>query len=348
MSEAARWRRPRRLASGDVVAVLSPSWGGPGVFPAVFERGLAVLRRWGLVVREYPTTRADPGELARDARGRARDLDAAFADPEVRAIIASIGGDDSVRLLPLLDPGRWASEPKLLMGYSDTTTLLIDGFAHGAVTFHGPSVMAGLAQMDAVPGFEDHVRQMLFEPRASHEYIPYGRFAHGYPDWADPTRVGQTHPLLPDPGCRVLQGTGRAQGELVGGCIEVLEFLRGTPFWPAPALWAGKILFLETSEERPPVQAVRRMLRGYGVSGALAGAAALLFGRPRDYSDDERLALDRMLIEVVAGEFERPDLPVVSGLDFGHTDPQWVLPLGVRAELDVEAGRLRLVEPWLR
>jgi muramoyltetrapeptide carboxypeptidase LdcA involved in peptidoglycan recycling len=330
-----------------MVAVLSPSWGGPSVFPHVYEQGLSVLRRWGLRVREYPTTRAPADALERDARGRARDLNAAFADPEVRAIFSSIGGEDSMRLLPHLDGARWAEDPKILLGYSDTTTLLVYGFLHGLVTFHGPSIMAGFAQMDALPGFEAHAHELLFTPRAQHEYRPYGRFCEGYPDWANVAQAGQVNPLRLDGGWRVLQGQGRVEGELLGGSLEVLEFLKGTPYWPGPEAWAGKIVFLETSEEKPSIDAVRRWLRSYGVAGLYGRARAVVFGRARDYTDADHTALDRMLVEVIGGEFEAPGLPVVTGLDFGHTDPQWLLPLGVRAELDLDARSLRLVEPWL-
>lgn len=93
--------RPSRLREGDTVAVLSMSWGGPAVFPDVFEAGCAVLsERFGLRVREYPTTRALTGTEATTPRARAADLHAAFADDSVAAIIASIGGDDSALLLP--------------------------------------------------------------------------------------------------------------------------------------------------------------------------------------------------------------------------------------------------------
>jgi muramoyltetrapeptide carboxypeptidase LdcA involved in peptidoglycan recycling len=342
-----RSKRPRRLAPGDVVAVLSPSWGGPSLFPLVYERGLEVLRRWGLRVREYPTTRAPADALERDARGRARDLDAAFADPEVRAIFASIGGEDSIRLLPHVHGARWAEDPKILVGFSDTTTILVHGFLHGLVTFYGPSIMAGFAQMDALPGFEAHVHELLFAPGSRHEYRPYGQFCEGYPDWADAALVGQVKPLRPDGGWRVLQGAGRVQGELLGGCVEVLEWLKGTPYAPGPEAWAGKIVFLETSEEKPSIDAVRRWMRSYGVAGLFARAAAVVFGRARDYTDEDNAALDKMLVEVIGGDFEAPALPVVTGLDFGHTDPQWLLPLGVRAELDLDVRALRLVEPWL-
>src|SRR5580704_5802437 len=98
-----RHKKPKRLQRGDVVAVVSPSWGGPSVCPHVYENGLKILRKWGLEVREYPTTRAKAEFLAKNHRVRAADINDAFADKAVKAIIASIGGDDSVRLLPFLD-----------------------------------------------------------------------------------------------------------------------------------------------------------------------------------------------------------------------------------------------------
>ena len=116
--------RPRRLAPGDTIAVVSPSWGGPHAFPHVFDHGLAVLRGWGLEIREFPSTRASAQRLRSDPALRADDLNRAFGDPTVRAIVASIGGDDSIRLLALLDEATISANPKILLGYSDTTTLL--------------------------------------------------------------------------------------------------------------------------------------------------------------------------------------------------------------------------------
>lgn len=339
--------RPARLRAGDTVAVLSPSWGGAAVFPHIFDGGLAALRdAFGLRVREYPTTRAAPAELERDPAARARDLCAAFADPEVRAVIAAIGGDDSVRLLPHLDPEIIRRNPKILMGYSDTTTLLAYVAQLGIVTFQGPSVMAGFAQLPSLPpAFAAHVRAVLFEGPEELAYEPYQAFSEGYPDWGDPANTGKIHPTRPSAGWRVLQGEGKARGELFGGCIEVLEFLKGTRFWPAPSFWEGKVLFFETSEESPPPVQVRRMLRNYALQGAFDRAAALLFGRPRGYTDAQKEQLEQDIVGVVADELGRADLPIVAEMDFGHTDPQHILPLGVPIEIDCEARTARLCAP---
>lgn len=340
--------RPRHLEPGDAVAVVSPSWGGPSHFPHVYEHGLAVLRAWGLEVREYPSARARSDLLRRDPQSRADDLNRAFEDPSIRAIVASIGGDDSIRLLPYLDRVVIAANPTILLGYSDTTTLLVAARRLGLVTFHGPSVMAGLSQMGALPAaYERHVRDLLMTTGDGYAYPGFGGFVEGYPDWADPTRVGDVNAWQTDSGTRVLQGSGRVVGELFGGCLEVLDWLRGSWAWPDSDEWSGRLLFLETSEEKPSPLQVERVLRTFGVAGMFDRVAGIMLGRPRDHSVEERVALEGAIQAVVADEFGRPDLPIVAGLPFGHTDPQWVLAIGVHAELDVDGGTLRLVEPWL-
>jgi muramoyltetrapeptide carboxypeptidase LdcA involved in peptidoglycan recycling len=105
------------------------------------------------------------------------------------------------------------------------------------------------------------------------------------------------------------------------------------------------VLFLETSEEKPPPSAVRRWLRGYGLVGAFDHISALWFGRARDYTLPEKVELDRVILEVVAGEFGATRVPIVTNLDFGHTDPQWILPLGIRVRTDPASRTLVRLEP---
>jgi len=340
--------KPPRLRPGDRVAVVSPSWGGPALFPRVYEAGLRVLRAdLGLEVVELPSTRADPALLDQQPERRARDINDAFADDAIEALFASIGGDDSVRILPHVDADLARAHPKIVMGYSDTTTLLAWLNTRGLVTFHGPSVMAGLAQTRRQPPeFLRHLKQVLFEPADHLEYRPYPAYSEGYPDWGDPASVGEVNSPRPNSeGWRVLQGAGAVEGRLFGGSLDVLEFLKGTAFWPPPSFWDGRLFFFETSEEKPSPDAVKRMLRNYGMQGVLDRVAGLIVGRPFGYSDAEKRALEAVLLKVVAGEFGRASLPVLANVDFGHTDPQLVLPLGIKARLDCDAGRFRLLEP---
>jgi muramoyltetrapeptide carboxypeptidase LdcA involved in peptidoglycan recycling len=149
-------------------------------------------------------------------------------------------------------------------------------------------------------------------------------------------------------GPRWLRGDAAVEGPLFGGCLEVLEFLKGTRFWPPPEAWRGRVLFLETSEAAPSPVQVRWALRNYGLMGVFDEIAALLVGRAARYPEARKRELDAVVTEVVADEFHHPELAVVTDLDFGHTDPQWVLPLGVRCRVDPIGKSLRLTEPWLK
>lgn len=342
------YQRPKKLKQGDAVAIISPSWGGPSIFPHIYQSGLKVLQEWGLKIKEFPTARMDAAFLRANPQVRAKDINDAFADPEVKAIFASVGGDDSVRILPFIDKRIVMNNPKILMGYSDTSTLHIFLNLQRIVSFYGPSIMAGFSQMESLPeGFKSHVREILFEPKENYEYKPYGKYCDGYPDWANKDNLGKVNPMKSDDGWHWLQGDTKVQGELFGGCIEVLEMVKATDFWPSREFWKGKILFLETSEEKPSIHYIDHVLRNYGMLGIFDQISGFIFSRARDYSDEEKKELEEKIVSIVAREFGKPNVPIVANFDVGHTDPQLVLPLGVKAEIDRISKRFRLIESWL-
>ena len=340
------FQKPMRLRPGDKAAVLSPSWGGPNLYPHVFDTGLVHLQDLlGVSIQEYPTTRMAPGELRDNPRLRAEDVNTAFADPSIRAVFASIGGDDSVRLLPYLDAAVIAANPKILMGFSDTTILLTYASQLGLVTFNGPSLMAGFAQANTLPpAFGRHVREILMEPSAEYPYSPYAERVVKSQRWEAENYAAELE-YAPNGGWRWLQGEGVACGQLFGGCIEVLEFIKGTKWWPSPEFWQGRILFLETSEEKPTPSQVKYMLRNYGMQGVFDQISGLLFARPELYTLEERETLFQTIVSVVAGEFGQSNLPIVAEMDFGHEAPQFILPLGTTAEIDCLNQTFRLKEP---
>lgn len=339
--------RPRALRSGDRVAVVSSSWGGPSIFPATYEAGLKVLREdFGIEIVEARTARMAADELARNPRVRAETLNELFADDSIHGIISTIGGNDSVRILPWLDTDIALRHPKVFLGYSDTTIQNAAYAIAGLVTFNGPSVMAGFAQMRHFPEAAAHVRAMLFGDAPSGGYRAYPRWVDAYADWSTlegADGIGQT---FDHDGWRWLNGSKSTTGRLFGGCIETLEALKGTRWWPnaGPEWWRNRVLFLETSEDKPPLIYVRDCLRNYGAQGVFDEISALWFGRARDYAVEEKAELDKLLVDIVVGEFGATELPIVSNLDFGHTTPQWVLPLGIHVATDPAARTLRWLE----
>lgn len=337
--------KPSKLHRGDVIGIVSPSWGGPSVFPHIYENGLKNLKALGFEVKEFPTARGNAKYQYQNPKVRAEDVNAAFADKEVKGIITTIGGDDSVRILPFLNKETIANNPKFFMGYSDTTILTTFCNKLGLVTFNGPSIMAGFSQMEAVDAsFKKHLEDFLFGEFSNYEYKPYEHYSNNYPSWKDETNTGKVSEPVKTTGWQWLQGNTIAEGELFGGNIEVLEFIKGTDYWFDKDFWNEKILFFENSEDKPTVSQVKFMLRNYGTQGIYDKVKAVLFGRARDYSDEEKKELDTTLINVIGFEFGKPELPIISNMDFGHTDPQIIIPLGVKAELNTTSKSFKLLE----
>ncbi len=320
-----------KLNKGDKIAILAPSSGKAKKFPGVYKEGIKNIEEiFGLIVVEYPTTKMDDKQLYNNPDLRAEDINNAFADSSIRGIITTIGGDDSVRILPLLDKNVIKKNPKLFMGYSDTSVLLVFLNQLGLISFHGPSVMAGFAQTKNLPkSFENHINNLLFSEFKTLEYRPFRKYCDCYKDWELPETKGAINKLKENDGWHWINGENEVSGKLFGGCIEALEFIKSTIYWPSKNFWQDRILFLETSEEKPTIDQVKRMLRNYGTQGVFQKISALLFGRANFYTSIEKQRLEKMILDVVIDEFNANNLPIITNMDFGHTDPQLILPLGM-------------------
>ena len=340
--------KARKLLPGDRVAAITLSWGGPGAIPHRYAVGKSQLEEeFGLEVVETRHALRDPDWLYRNPRARAEDLMEGFEDPTVSGVFSTIGGDDSIRLLPHLDLEVFRSNPKVFLGYSDTTVAHLALFKAGVVSFHGPSIMANFAENGGMFAYMvSSVRRTLFSsaPVGVVEPNPGGWTAEEL-DWAVPENQERRRRLNPHEGWRFLQGDEVARGRLVGGCLEVLEFLRGTDLWPGEDAWRDAILFLETSEEAPSPTTLLRTLRVYAAMGVLGNLSGILFAKPGGGIPVGRFdEYEEAILRVVVGEQGLTDLPIVTRMDFGHTDPMFVLPYGVEAEIDCEGERFSIVE----
>ena len=341
-------QKPHKLHPGDKVAAISLSWGGPGTFPLRYAAGKKQLEdEFSLQVVETRHALREKDWFQRNPQARADDLMEAFADPSIQAVISTIGGDDSIRILPYLDLDVLRAHPKVFMGYSDTTITHLACYRAGLVSFYGPAIMAGFAENGGLfPYLVDSVRRTLFSATPPGEVQPN---RHGWTvehlDWGEPGNQSRPRKLNPSDGWKFVQGQGVRRGRLLGGCIEVFDWLRGTPWWPTQEAWQNAILFLETSEDAPPPAEVARILRVYAALGILQKLSGLLFGRPGGHTPVERFnEYEHAILQVVSEEEGLHELPVVTRMDFGHTDPMCVLPYGVLAEIDYPARRFSILE----
>ncbi|MGW1808975.1 S66 peptidase family protein [Streptomyces sp. NPDC002078] len=302
--------RPERLAPGARVAVVAPS--GP-VPEERLQAGLDVLRGWDLdpVVAPHVLDRhGEFGYLAGRDADRAADLQNAWCDPSVAAVLCARGGYGAQRIVDLLDwEAMRAAGPKVFVGFSDIT-VLHEAFATrlGLATLHGP-MAAGIDFIKNARA-QEHLRATLFAPETVRTIASGGRA------------------LVP----------GRARGVTLGGCLSLLAAELGTPHARASA--AGGLLCLEDVGEA--TYRLDRYLTQLLRAGWLDGVLGVLLGsweRCPDYAEVRPLLADRLGVLGV---------PVVEGFGFGHCAGALTVPFGVAAELDADAGTLTLDEPALR
>jgi muramoyltetrapeptide carboxypeptidase LdcA involved in peptidoglycan recycling len=320
--------------------VVSPGFAAPAVFPHVHELAMQRLRDdLGLVPVEYPTTR----QLDAPPQERARDLQAAFADPSIRAVLATIGGDDQITVLPFLDPAVVVADPKPFLGYSDNTNLLNWLWNAGVVGYHGGSTMVHLGRGAGLhPVSLASLRAALFD-RGDLVLHPVAEFSEDEVDWGDPSLLNAEAPLLASPGWEWHQPGSVVTGPTWGGNLEILHWVLAAGRWVRPVEdYAGCVLLLETSEELPSGTEVFRMLRNMGERGLLAQFPAVVMALAKasslesHRSPPEREAYRAEQREAVlrAMATYNPDAMVVFNVDLGHTDPQWVLPYGGNLTVD--------------
>lgn len=330
--------KPTELKGTDTFGVVSPSWGGGARFPHRIERGVAHLRSLGFQVKIAAHALHCAGFVSDTAENRAADIHAMFLDPEVKAIVASIGGDHSCHLLPLLDFDLIAAHPKVFMGYSDVTVLNVAIYAMtGLTTFNGPALMTDFAEYPAMPEYtEQYFLKAVCHSKPVGPVSPSDWWTEEFLDWSKQADLTRPRERTASPGWSWLK-PGHGEGVLIGGCIESLQHLRGTRYWPD---WTGAILFVETSEDRPSPATVDGILMDYENMGVFDQISGLLVGRPMRYTDEERQALR----DVVVARTRRYGFPIIADMDFGHTAPQFTLPIGCRAVIDGDAQRFEIVE----
>jgi len=234
-----------------------------------------------------------------------------FLDAEVRAIVASIGGGHSCHLLPLLDFGPIRSNPKVFMGFSDITVLNVAIWAEtGLVTFNGPALLTDFAEHPRMFEYtEQYMMKALCERRPMGAIEPSPWWTEEFLDWYQ--KAGPKRPRMRciSAGWTWLKD-GLGEGILVGGCLESLQHLRGTRFWPS---WENAIMFFETSEGPPPPERVDAILMDYENMGVLETLKGLLVGRFMRYTHEERQQLRGVILDRTSGY----DFPVVTDMDFG-------------------------------
>jgi muramoyltetrapeptide carboxypeptidase LdcA involved in peptidoglycan recycling len=336
--------KPKKLQPGDHVATVSPSWGGAGE-SALRWRYIQGVKRleevFGLKVIPMPNSLKGEDYLYKNPQARAEDLMTAFKDESIKGIIANIGGEDSIRLLPYIDFDVIRKNPKIFMGYSDVTVSHLFCHKAGISSFYGPAILTDFAEnVEMDPYTIEMVNRTLFSNEIIGEIQPANEWTSERLEWIEENKK-RRRTMKENLGYEVIQGSGVAQGHLIGGCIEVLEFAKGTELWPEKKYWENSILFFETSEEKPEPNLIKYWLRNYAAQGILQKTNGMIFGKPKDekYYDEYKEEIQKVM-----KEFDLKDLPILYNLNFGHTEPKFILPYGAMAEINCDKRTFTILE----
>ena len=337
---------PPPLEPGDDVAVLAPSSGGAASAPSVLDLGLDRLREvFDLNPVVFETAEKDDEYLRANPDERAADLHLAFEDPGIDGVIATIGGDDQLRVLRHLDPDLLRGNPTRFFGMSDNTNLALYLWNQGIVSFYGGQLMNQVATPGHLHEYtERYLRRAFFEESLG-EIEPPSEWTDHTVEWSDPDYAETTPEYDDGEGWDFQEADGVVEGRVWGGCLAIVEWQLATNrYLPDPEWFDGQVLAIETAEDLPSAEQVKWTLMCMGERGLLERFSAVLVGRPKtrhrsedpgpeareEYREDQR--------EAILSQMERynPDATVVFDVDFGHTNPVAPIPIGGRVRIDGE------------
>jgi len=330
--------QPKKLKRGDTIATVSLSSGSAGDFLHRYKLGVSRLENdFGLRVVSAPNSLKGRKWLYDNPRARADDLMWAFENSEVHGIISNIGGEESIRILPYIDYDIIAKNPKVFMGFSDTTVTHLICLHAGLSTFYGTSVLCEFSENIGIhPYTKSAIEKALFSDDPIGVINPAFEYASKYDTWADEElTLTQRRVFTATGGFELLQGTGKTSGHIIGGCVEVLEMCKGTEIFPPLEKWDNAIMFLETSEEEASPTYFRRWFRNYGSMGILEKLNGIIIGKP--YKNTHYDEYNEVLLSVVREETGSNDLPIMCNMNFGHTAPTFVIPYGAYAKIDCDS-----------
>ena len=343
--------KPNRLKKGDKVAIVSLSRGllGEDKFIHILDIARKRLEKeYGLVVVVMPNALKGNKYLYEHPEARAEDLMNAFKDKSIKGVINAIGGDDTIRLLPYIDFDVIKNNPKIFMGFSDTTVNHFMMYKAGLSSYYGGSLMNIWGEYIEINEYtKDALYNAFFNPGDTYEIksSKYCSYVDKKIRWSI-DNINTKRDVEEDTiGYEVLQGKGKVQGKLLGGCIETFVYLIGTSLWPTLDEWKDKVLFIEVSDEEDselPEYYFAWILRNLEAQGIFNVIKGIIMGKPpvKEKYDSYK----DILFDIVSTDGKHQDLPIIYNVNFGHAYPIGIIPIGLDCELDCENKTITILE----
>lgn len=339
--------KPKKLKKGDTIAIVSLSSGmaGDTEYRHRYELGKKRLEEdFNLKVITMPNALKGSKFINQHPELRAKDFMDAIKNPNIKGIICNIGGVDTIRLLPYIDFNLIKNNPKIFMGYSDTTVNHFMMYKAGVESFYGPSVMCEFAENNKMHEYtKKYIKEVLFENNKQIIVESSPKWTSEFLDWSDEKNDIVARKLHAEKrGIEIIQGSGNVEGRLIGGCLDVFPMFIGTSIWPKKNQWKNKILFLETSEDEVPPDYVEYYLRNLVAQGIIDQISGIIVGKPQNetYYQEYKEAFKK----IIGIEAKKTDLPIMYNVNFGHNAPMCILPYGLKVKIDLNNKKIIFME----
>lgn len=332
--------KPKRLVKGDKIAAVSPCNGWAGDIETKWKYDLGVLRlqELGLQVVAAPNSLRGSDYLSENPEARAEDIMWAFENNDINAIIANVGGNDSIKIIPYIDPKSISNNPKIFIGYSDVMNIHLVCYKCGLSSFYGDNLLHPIADQS---GWHEYSKKSFI--KTLFDALPIGQIDPS-PDWtfepSDYINIKKKRAYYPNSGYQIIQGEGVVTGRLIGGHTGIME-LEGTCIEPTAEDYNGAILFIEDIPEFFNEKAVSVFFDYLGQKGILQKLNGIIIGKVNEDCSFSRRS--QVIRQIVFGKYSF-SMPIVYGLNFGHSSPMFVLPYGALAEINCENKTFSILE----
>lgn len=335
-------KKPRHLSAGDTIATVSIShgWAGEQNILWKYELGKKRLETiFNLKVIPAPNSMKGFEYLKNNPQARADDIMWAFENKDINAIIANVGGNDSIKVIPFIDSVVIKNNPKIFIGYSDVMNIHFLCYKAGLSTFYGHNFLPTIAEAQGFhPYSEKWFKKTLFDISPIGSIEPSENWTYENQNY-DEKNFKRNY--YPNPGYELIQGEGIARGRLIGGHTGISGFekesitLTGDDF-------KDSILFIEDIPEFFTPDSITNFFKWLGYNGFLQKINGIIIGRICENNSFDKHSIE--IKNVINGEFGLKNLPVLYGLNFGHSSPMFIIPYGAKAEINSENKSFVILE----
>jgi len=330
--------KPKSLKTGDMIGFFSPSSPATVFAPKRFERAKIFLENKGFLLLEGSLTGKKDFYRSGSIRERAEELNDLIRNSKVRCIISVIGGLNSNSLLPYIDYEALKKDPKIIIGYSDVTALLLGIYNKiGLITFYGPALVASFGEQgDFVEETYKYFSDILVNPHQAPLKITNPTFwTDEFINWEEQDRqkIKRTNEIL-------VLNNGKSTGRLIVGNLNTISGIYGTEFMPS--IKQGDILVIEDSLSSAAI--IERSFSHLKIGGVFNLIGGLVLGKHERFDDN---GSGRQPHEILMEVIGKTNIPILADYDCCHTHPMITLPIGIQAELNTETKQLTLIENWV-